>query len=1322
MLQDGSQPLQANPQGMSVQSGAAAASANGSTLTITAANNTHLNWQSFDIAPGETTLFQQPSSSSIVWNNIGGQSASQIYGSLQANGVVVLVNSSGFYFGPNSFVKAAGLVISTANGMPVFGSGGAGWQFNGPPPTAGIVNYGQISAAAAGFVYLLGASIDNHGTITAPSGSIGLCAGQTVLLSERPDGRGLSAQVTLPTGAVNNSGRLIADAGSILARAKVVNQNGIIQAESVRSVNGVVELCASESLTLGADSVIRADGQSAGDSGGSITIKSQGSFADAAGSLISSAGASGGGNGGLIEVSAAQMPSLLSTIDAHAFNGVGGKLFLDPTDINIGNSGSGSAGSGTVGAGSPPATLNLDLNSAFIGFSEIDLQATRNIALAANALWDLDASTGTSGSGRLLKLEAGNNITLGNGSSIVAADGWSVTLEAGRNFAAPDAVVSGTGSITFSGTAGLQAANGAINLLAGNSVTVNSGYVRTVDGGSITVAALSGSIKTGTNPNGYDFRSTDAGYVVDPNLGGISTAAGGNVTLTAGTDITSYLPIAGAVQSDAGSGCFGAAPGNVTINAGRDVAGHFVVANGTGTITAGHNAGISTRMLALSLVSGGWNVTAANDILLQEVRNPNGIFNNLGAASSPLRHYFDYSADACVDLNAGHGVQLIGTALPRYNDSFESSIPCIYPPTLNISAGAGGVALGNDVILFPSSQGWLGITTTLGGGLTSTKTGSDLAQLILSDSGKDQYLRAGDFGLNDHASVPVHINDSRALELNIDGSMQGIFVVSAERAEINVVRDLLNCRFDGQNLHSGDVTFFKVGGAIRNRSEFTSLTLDGAPDFTALGNAYPPLTGALANLASLFYYDAAARTLTFQGRMTTDEYQALQNLTVQAYDAYGQPILDGSGNPVTQPAQFISPAALQALYAASQNIPNDPTSGFRIGGGGTFKITAASLDLGATAGLLSEGPAENSALAKYFTRGADIDVSLAGDLDMFSTTISCVNGGTINVSAGGNIDLGSAYFQPSDNAARGIFSTRDSDVTVVAGGDIQISGSRIAAFDGGDVTVRSLHGNVAVGAGGQGAVEVEEIYVDPQTRKIVSYIPTIPQSGILATTFPQSGNPAFPTSKSTVGNILVETPQGDITTHAAGIEQIPYNGSSATAGAITLTAGSKDAAGHVLYAGNIDLSGTGVIGNNIKVSATGTVTGAIIARSKLDIDALGISGLVAFTPGTLTIHAQDIDQSKLIGIQEILAVGDVRNSDLLSQLVSTTGQVTGSQVGFAAGTAANATSQGLSLDLAAKTLSLAEGASGSEEDAGPEAEGKPHIQHFTGRVTVLPPQ
>jgi len=1312
---------------MTVHSGTATAVSTGPLLTVTAANNTHLNWQSFNIAAGETTLFQQPSSSSVVWNTIVGQSPSQIYGSLQANGVVVLMNGSGFYFGPNAYVKAASLVVSTAAGGPVEMGGGTGWQFNGPPPAASIINYGTINAATDGSLYLLAANIENEGSLSVPGGNLGLCAGQTVVLAPRPDGRGLGAQVTLPLGSVNNSGHLIADAGTILASAQVVNQNGLVQADSVGTVNGQVELYASGALTLGASSVVRVDGQGPESSpGGNITIKSGGAYADSPGSLISANGGSSGGNGGTVEISADAMPAIQSTIVGQSVGGTGGALLFDPANIVIGNSGSGSAGSGNVASGAPSGTLDLNLNSAFTGFSQIDLQATANITLSAYATWDLGASTGVSAPGSLLKLEAGNNITLGTGSAILAPDGWSVTLEAGRNFSTADQVASGTGTILFSGTAGLQAGGGNITLVAGNNVTVNSGYVRTVNGGNIAVTALAGSVNSGTDTSGYDFRPVGTGYVIDPDLGGISTAAGGNVSITAGADIISYLPVAGGVQTDAGSGCFGPEPGNVTLTAGQDISGHYVLANGAGTIDAGHNAGLATKPLALSLINGGWDVTAVNDILLQEVRNPNGIYNDLGSASSSLRHFFDYTPDDYAMLTAGNAVELLGTALPRYPDSFDAAIPCIYPPIVDITAGAGGVTLGNNVILFPSAQGALNLTTTDGGSLTSSETGGDLAQLVVSDSGRNQYLAPGDFGIGDHATVPVHINDYRAIELNISGGLVDIYLAVPERAEVSVGGDMIDCRFDGQNLHPGDVTTINVAGSIENRSEFTSLTVATAPDFSALDMAYTPATGSLstpgnlASLASLFYYDPASHTLTFQGRMTTDELQALLNLTVPVYGANGQPLLDANRNPVTETVSFASPAVLNSLYTASQNIPTDPDTGYRLGGTGALDITAASLDLGATAGIVSEGPAENLALANYFTRGADIKVTLAGELEMFSTTISCLNGGNINVAAGGAIDLGSTYFSGNDAYARGIFSTDGGNVSVVAGGDIDINGSRIAAYDGGDVSVESLYSNVAVGTGGQGSATVEEVYVNPVTRAVVAYSTTIPGSGILATTFPISLNPAFPTSQNTVGNISVSTPEGDITATAAGIIQLPLNGRDSKAGTVTLTAGTEDADGQVAWLGNIDVSRSGVIGSTVQLKATGGIKGSIVARNNLDIAALRDVDVFAFSTGDVRVEAGGTIKGTLVGLEGIDVSGLSIAADLLSQNVSASGNVSGGQVGFTPGTAARSASQGDAQDSVASAV--ARGLTGTtQSDAPPEPGGKPTLRRLVKRVTVLTP-
>ncbi len=203
-------------------------------MSVTVSQNAALNWQSFNIAAGETTTFLQPSATSIVWNHVSDSNPSQIFGNLNANGVVVLVNPSGFFFGPNSEVKAAGLIVSTATPAPMDFGGSGAWQFSATPPQASIINYGRLDVGHGGSAFLIAEHVENHGTIVAPEGSIGLVAGSDVLLSDRADGRGLSAHVQLPQGSVDNSGRLVANAGSIALQAQVVNQGGQVRANSVR--------------------------------------------------------------------------------------------------------------------------------------------------------------------------------------------------------------------------------------------------------------------------------------------------------------------------------------------------------------------------------------------------------------------------------------------------------------------------------------------------------------------------------------------------------------------------------------------------------------------------------------------------------------------------------------------------------------------------------------------------------------------------------------------------------------------------------------------------------------------------------------------------------------------------------------------------------------------------------------------------------------------------------------------------------------------------------------------------------------------------------
>ena len=500
------------------------------------------------------------------------------------------------------------------------------------------------------------------------------------MVSERPDGRGLSAKVTLPEGSVDNSGKLIADAGTIAMHAQVVNQGGLVQANSVREVNGVIELVASDAINLGANSVISAQGDSQGASpGGTVTIKSGNTYSDQPTSAINISGGAQGGNGGQLEISAANLGPFQSTINARAASGfLGGQLTLDPYDLTL--------NSAFV------SSLTPVLNS---GLYEISLQADHNITLST--VWTL----ADPGAAALLTLTAGNDIILNNNSAIIGGNNWGVTLSAGPQGLA-SRPAAGNDGIYLQGNSYIQTLNGNINLWAANEVIINPGApyagntgavgsngIRTRNGGSIDVTAQFGDVNTGGNYNGFIFGQQNAPYYkVSPNLGGISTYAGGDVTITAGGNVTSFLPVQSAyntAQYDGGTGAFGSQPGNVTITAGETSSG---ITCWLTALAPSRRLGISARLtanggFALSLIKGSWDIQAPNgSIYLQDVRNPSGAFNDKGnAATYAGYHVFDYDPSCSLTLDAGNSIEITGAGAPHGIPSAPGvNVPILFPP------------------------------------------------------------------------------------------------------------------------------------------------------------------------------------------------------------------------------------------------------------------------------------------------------------------------------------------------------------------------------------------------------------------------------------------------------------------------------------------------------------------------------------------------------------------------------------------------------------------------------------------------------------------
>jgi hypothetical protein len=933
--------------------------------------------------------------------------------------------------------------------------------------------------------------------------------------------------------------------------------------------------------------------------------------------------------------------------------------------------------------------LTVSSFSSYAGQTNIALQATGNVIISGGPLNLPDLPSGASIG--VLTIQAGNNITIQDGTGIVAGSGWTVSLVAGTALTG-STPTSGSDGIYLDGAAYIQTQNGNISLWAANevqtgwmgtgtgSVNGGTGSITTAAGGNIAVTAQYGDVNTGSDANGFLYKQPTGlhhnilvppYYTVSPSLGGISTAAGGNVTINAGGNVLSYLP-AGTESDDAGTGAFGSQPGNVTITASNNVYGHYVLANGLGTITAVNNVGVPSggNSVALSVIDGDWDVTAQNgNIYLQEVRNPNGVFNSTGNDGSVAAHLFDYGSQATVSLTAGNGVYLTDVNVPRL--SVADEVPIIYPPILNVTAGSGGVTLHGNMTLFPSAYQDLTITTTAGGNLQSIPNNpGSTPELLMSDSSKTQWAASnGSFSDTDHGTIPNELNNPNPVVINISGSMENLNLITSEASHITVDGNMTGCGYSGQNLSSSDVTSITVLGQLYNQSPYSfvnSVTIPAIPNadllpgmaeswddvFTlalnpaTIANLTVPNGTPASQLASYaiesaslfpiqvepsgqllgtnpgFVYNTATGRLGFAGAMNTSVESALGSGQITILHLVnGLPVLDSNGHFLTDTYNWAPPADVQTLYTESQSAPSllNGNLGYRIGGPGQFDITAGSIELGNTYGILScdvfdpqGGYGRYASLVPLTPSGATVNVTVSGDLDMLTSAIATIGGGDVNVtSTGGSIYLGS---QELINTVRqvgfGVYTAGAGNVNVTAYGDIDIDGSRIAAFNGGNIFVESQTGEVNVGSGGNTVNGVSVSYINSDTGQAALYTEAALGSGILSCTLVDTSQ--VPGSAAIPGNITVETPQGDIITSQDGILQEALNGNISGHPAINLNAGS-----------NIDLGNSGLIGDTITLSASGSISGYAFAPQLLNTSLVQTNqSLSVAIRGTLT--AQEI--------------------------------------------------------------------------------------------------
>ncbi|MFV8797915.1 filamentous hemagglutinin N-terminal domain-containing protein, partial [Yersinia sp. LJYL362] len=284
--------------------GQGALDVNNTTLTVTQqSDKLAINWSSFDIAQGNSVIYNQPGQQSIALNRVLGRDASQIYGNLKANGQIFLLNPNGILFGKGAQVDVGGLVASTKS-MSDHDFTAGSYTLTSRGHEGKLVNQANLRTIEGGYIALVGQRVDNQaaGVINAPQGKVALASGSRVTLNlDHGSLLGVQIQGDQVNTLLKNGGLIQADGGVIqlTARGKemlmntVIDNTGILQAHGLSEKNGVVYLDGGSSKSVVNQQGI-IDASSSNGRGGNVILQGE-NIHLVAGSKIDASGAEGGG-------------------------------------------------------------------------------------------------------------------------------------------------------------------------------------------------------------------------------------------------------------------------------------------------------------------------------------------------------------------------------------------------------------------------------------------------------------------------------------------------------------------------------------------------------------------------------------------------------------------------------------------------------------------------------------------------------------------------------------------------------------------------------------------------------------------------------------------------------------------------------------------------------------------------------------------------------------------------------------------------------------------------------------------------------------------
>ena len=754
--------IQAMPQDGQVTAGTATVAQSGNTMTVTqTSDKLALNWQSFGIGANETVIFAQPSAQSLALNRVIGSDPSAIFGRLSANGNVFLINPNGVLFAPGAQVNVGGLVASTLNVTDADFLAGR-YYFAGDDGSAAVINQGTITAAPGGYVVLAGPTVSNEGTISATQGAAALAAGSQIAMDLPGDGTvNLEIDRAALGAAVSNSGVISTPGGQAILTGRsqdavlsaVVNNSGIVEAQSLRSRNGVIILDAGSTGAVQSSGTLDASGKDAGETGGTVkmlgdraalnggavvdvsgdqgggTVLIGGNFkgqgpeinatdtyidknatikADALTSgnggkvavwsdhytrfdgTISARGGKSGGDGGFVETSGKKYLGAQGSVIAFAPLGQAGVWLMDPENVTIQKLG---------------ADTGVTSGPVFTATSDSAIVTTASIENALNTGTSVTITTGTNGR-QAGNISINDNILKNSGSdatlSLSAAN--NIVVSSGKSISSTQGKLNINFNADSDGITG-----GTIKLESGSKIATNGGNIDLYGGTTGSATGYASSINADTP--GVLLQGATLDTTVASGVGGYLNVRGGNSGDNIHDNTTGHFNGIVLTSTDGKSNLLKTGGGNITMTARGN--GYYsgqealaITDSGAQIIAGGGTITLTADTMSLSGYIGQTGDTGKLNIVPLTKTTNIAIGTDAATAAATAE-------TAAAEYAKDHDIPYIITALKLTGDLFSNVIQpgltvAIGTPSTSSTAVDGGVgtitvagaALHNDLTLY----------------------------------------------------------------------------------------------------------------------------------------------------------------------------------------------------------------------------------------------------------------------------------------------------------------------------------------------------------------------------------------------------------------------------------------------------------------------------------------------------------------------------------------------------------------------------------------------------------------------------------------------